>query len=156
MIGHAPAASIARRHRAVTPETWARLVPELLCSDVGRSLAFYRDVLGFRVLYDRPEEGFAYLDLEGAQVMLERESDFWTTGERVRPFGRGVNFQIEVADIGALHDRVVGASVALFRPMEDRWYRQDDVETGNRQFLVQDPDGYLLRFFQDLGTRARP
>ncbi len=25
--------------------------------------------------------------------------------------------------------------------------------TGARQFLVQDPDGYLLRFFQSLGQR---
>ena len=137
----------------MTPETWARLVPELLCSDVARSIAFYRDVLGFHVLFDRPDEGFAYLDREGAQVMLEQESDFWLTGERVRPYGRGVNFQIEVADVDALCERVTQAGVPLFRPLGDRWYRQDEVENGNRQFLVQDPDGYLLRFFPDLGSR---
>jgi len=30
------------------------------------------------------------------------------------------------------------------------------VYAGNRQFLLQDPDGYLLRFFQDLGETAAP
>ena len=37
--------------------------------------------------------------------------------------------------------------------MEDRWYRADEVELGNKQFWVQDPGGYLFRFFQDLGDR---
>jgi hypothetical protein len=30
----------------------------------------------------------------------------------------------------------------------------DDVYVGQKQFLVQDPDGYLLRFGQELGTRS--
>jgi hypothetical protein len=38
-------------------------------------------------------------------------------------------------------------------PIEERWYRRDQMETGNRQFVVADPDGYLLRFFSDLGRR---
>ena len=37
--------------------------------------------------------------------------------------------------------------------MEERWYRVGAEARGNRQFWVQDPDGYLLRFFQDLGLR---
>ncbi|HEY0476960.1 MAG TPA: hypothetical protein VGD37_05520 [Kofleriaceae bacterium] len=39
--------------------------------------------------------------------------------------------------------------------MEERWYRRNDHEVGNRQFVVADPDGYLLRFFGDLGQRFR-
>jgi hypothetical protein len=37
--------------------------------------------------------------------------------------------------------------------VEEKWYRVNDQETGNKQFLVQDPDGYLLRFFEDLGIK---
>lgn len=37
--------------------------------------------------------------------------------------------------------------------LEERWYRPDAFEAGNRQFVVADPDGYLLRFFEDLGRR---
>lgn len=69
------------------------------------------------------------------------------------PFGRGVNFQIEVANVDALHGRVTAAGLALVIPLEERWYRHDAREHGNRQFLVADPDGYLLRFFSDLGSR---
>ena len=133
-----------------------RLIPELVCSDVGRSLRFYVDVLGFTAVYARPEEGFAMLDREGARLMLDRRSDgprTWLTGPLDPPFGRGINLQIEVADVDALHARVVAAGIAPFLAMEERWYRVDTTEQGNRQFLVQDPDGYLLRFFQDLGTR---
>lgn len=133
---------------------WAKLVPELLCSDMARSIAFYRDVLGFKILYERPEESFAYMDLGGASIMLEQESDYWFTGKLERPYGRGINFEIGVDDVDALYRRVKAADVTLFREIEERWYRRDDQEVGNRQFLVQDPDGYLLRFAQDLGTRA--
>ena len=38
---------------------------------------------------------------------------------------------------------------------EERWYRQGEAERGDRQFVVEDPDGYLLRFFSDLGERIR-
>jgi lactoylglutathione lyase len=40
-----------------------RLIPELDVSDLDRSLALYVDLIGFSVLYDRPEEErFAFLD----------------------------------------------------------------------------------------------
>jgi catechol 2,3-dioxygenase-like lactoylglutathione lyase family enzyme len=134
--------------------TRARLVPELNCSDLGASLSFYTGVLGFRVLFDRPEARFAYLEREGAELMLEEPSpESWLTGEMTRPFGRGINFQIEVSDVAALRDAVRGAGVAAYREIEDAWYRADSAYTGHRQFLVQDPDGYLLRFFQSLGQR---
>ena len=34
-------------------------------------------------------------------------------------------------------------------------YRQDNKLLGNREFLVQDPDGYLLRFSEDLGEKEK-
>jgi catechol 2,3-dioxygenase-like lactoylglutathione lyase family enzyme len=48
----------------------ARLVPELLVSDFAASLDFYVRVVGFAVRYDRPAEKFAYLDLDGAELMI--------------------------------------------------------------------------------------
>ena len=59
----------------------AKLVPELYCSDFERSLRFYVEILGFRILYDRPEEKFAYLDREGAELMIEQPAGRrWLTG----------------------------------------------------------------------------
>jgi catechol 2,3-dioxygenase-like lactoylglutathione lyase family enzyme len=53
------------------PRTSFKLTPELDVADLDRSLAFYVNVIGFRVLFDRPEERFAFLDLDGVRLMLE-------------------------------------------------------------------------------------
>jgi catechol 2,3-dioxygenase-like lactoylglutathione lyase family enzyme len=139
--------------------TAPRLVPELYVSDIDCSRRFYTGVLGFAVLYDRPEERFAYLVREGAALMLEQPADpgrTWLAGPLQPPYGRGVNFQIEVGDLGPLHAAVLAAEAPLLLPLEERWYRRGDAQVGQRQFVVQDPDGYLLRFCQDLGSRPAP
>ena len=134
-----------------------RLVPELNCRDFARSFAFYCDVLGFTPAYQRPEHRFAYLEREGVELMLEEltdDPDFtWWTGELEVPFGRGINFQIEVSDLDSLLQSLSRHGFKLRREPWEAWYRADDHENGQRQFLVQDPDGYLLRFCQDLGER---
>jgi catechol 2,3-dioxygenase-like lactoylglutathione lyase family enzyme len=132
------------------------LVPELDVADLDASLAIYVGVLGFRVLTQRPEEAFAYLDLEGAHLMLE-EADGpgrrFRTAPLERHYGRGVNFQIKVADVDAIYHRVRASTLTVIVPLEERWYRQDEIARGARQFVVADADGYLLRFFSDVGTR---
>ena len=74
-----------------------RLIPELTVSDLEKSKHFYVDLLGFCVEYERKEDKFAFLSLEGVQFMLEQwHEDGWNVGELSHPFGRGVNFSIEV------------------------------------------------------------
>lgn len=134
----------------------AKLVPELLVSNHAASRDFYVRIIGFSVRYERPEEKFSYLDLHGAALMIEQESDFWTTAPREKPYGRGINLQIEVPALDPILGRLQQAGIALFRPVEEAWYRAGAAYSGNRQFLVQDPDGYLLRMFEDLGEQAAP
>jgi len=134
----------------------AKLVPELMVSNYDASRDFYVSILGFAVLYDRPAEKFAYLDLDGAQLMIEQETDFWATAPREQPYGRGINLQIEVTALEPVIGRLQAAGVRLFRPVEEAWYRAGVEYSGNRQFLVQDPDGYLLRIYEDLGFQAAP
>lgn len=135
--------------------TEPRLTPELVCSDFKISLDFYTRVAGFTVVYDRPEEGFAMLDHNGGWLMIDQivPNNRWQTSEMQRPFGRGINLQIQTPDADALYDRFTDADHPIFMEMEEKWYRCDGHYTGNKQFLVQDPDGYLLRFFEDLGER---
>ena len=136
----------------------ARLIPELDVADLDRSRAFYTTVIGCAVLYERPEERFAFLDLEGAKLMLEEAAGpgrRFSTAPLEHPYGRGVNFQIQVADADELYARVLAAAAHIVIPIESKWYRRDNHEVGNRQFVVADPDGYLLRFFTDLGRRPR-
>ncbi len=133
-----------------------KIVPELYCSDFPRSLHFYAEVLGFNVRYVRQEERFAYLDLAGATLMIEQtveETRTLVAGDLDYPFGRGINLQISIDDVDALYTRVQAAGSRIFLPLEERWYRHHAEEVGNRQFVVMDPDGYLLRFAQDLGAR---
>ena len=73
-------------------------------------------------------------------------------GARAALWPRG-KLEIEVGDLGAI---LTQEGIPLFRPVEEAWYRANDRYLGNRQFLVQDPDGYLLRFFEDLGESHAP
>lgn len=49
------------------------LIPELIVSDLQRSLDFYCQVLGFKIEYQRPEDKFAFLSYHGSQLMLEQD-----------------------------------------------------------------------------------
>jgi catechol 2,3-dioxygenase-like lactoylglutathione lyase family enzyme len=132
------------------------LVPELDVSDLEASLKVYIDIFGFGIHAQRPEERFAYLIREGAHLMLEEAAGpgrRFRTAPLARPYGRGINLQIGVSDIDTIHRAVRHAQMEILIALEERWYRHDDIEHGNRQFVVADPDGYLLRFAQNLGKR---
>ena len=131
------------------------LVPELLVTDIEESLAFWRDLCGFTLKYARPDEGFAYIVRGSAHVMLEQAGlgRNWVTGPLEKPLGRGINFQIEVGDIDPIVAALAEAGIDLFMAPETKSYRVGDAELGVRQFLVTDPDGYLLRFQSPIGPR---
>ncbi|MBK0330426.1 VOC family protein [Brachybacterium sp. MASK1Z-5] len=137
-------------------DTSPALVPELMVEDLTRSLRFWVEECGFSVRYARPEEGFAYLELASAHVMLDQRGigRDWVTGRLDPPLGRGINLQIGVPDAESLAQRLVRRGVELFLPPETRWYRMGVQEAGVVQFLVQDPDGYLLRFQSSVGKRT--
>jgi catechol 2,3-dioxygenase-like lactoylglutathione lyase family enzyme len=147
----------------------AGLVPELDVADLAVSIAFYTELLGFRVAFERPAERFAYLTMGSAELMLQEAAGpgrRFRTAPLERPFGRGVNLQLEIPDVDAVHERVTAAGHEPVVPMEERWYQVDvtspggrwtsagPTEAGNRQFVVADPDGYLWRPFTDLGVRS--
>ena len=132
------------------------LIPELKVSNFKQSLFFYTQLAGFKILYERSENDFAMLEINGAQLMIEgitNKSRSWCVGEMEKPFGRGMHFQIEVQDVEKLYLTFKKANYPIYLEMEEKWYRIDDAEICNKQFLVQDPDGYLLRFFKSMGTK---
>jgi catechol 2,3-dioxygenase-like lactoylglutathione lyase family enzyme len=129
------------------------IVPELSVTDIAASLAFWCGPCGFRIRYDRPEHGFAFLEREGgACVMLDQRGvdRDWETGRMERPFGRGINLEIGVAAVHPILDALAAAGWPLFMPPETKTYRVGDGAVSVLQFLVQDPDGYLLRFSEGL------
>ncbi len=133
---------------------WARLVCELLVEDLAISRRFWEDVLGFEVAYQRPEQGFVYLERpDGAQIMLCGRSGKWETGPFERPYGRGVMFQIYVDRLEDISAALARASHPLFAGPREVWRRWGDREGGKPEIVVQDPDGYLVMLAEDLGER---
>lgn len=132
------------------------LVPELSITDFQKTIYFYTQILGFSILYQREEEGFAFLYLGQAQIMIDQigKGRTWKTAEFEYPLGRGINLQIEVEHIDPLLESLKRNTIELFLDVEEKWYRVNTTEVGNRQCIVKDPDGYLLRFTEDLGERS--
>ena len=124
------------------------LVPELDVANLERSCHFYICGIGFTELFSRTEEAFCYLHLGDAHLMLEQADG---PGRRFRtaplepPYGRGVNLQIAHPDLEAAANRLQSANATFVVPMETRTYRTGDSHVQVRQFVVADPDGYLIR-----------
>ena len=73
---------------------WNVLVPELVVADYARSKAFYVDVFGFSLRFERPENKFGYFDLGGAQIMLLEDANRPIYQmHRPGPKGKGLHFQ---------------------------------------------------------------
>ena len=122
------------------------MIPELTVADIERTREFYVGVLQFRVEYERPENKFIFLSYEDIQMMFEQENGHWSVGTLEYPFGRGINFEMTVSDVEAVYKRLSDAGIRPFREMKVSRYRSGNDEIVQKEFLVQDPDGYLLRF----------
>ncbi|MBQ3112005.1 MAG: VOC family protein [Firmicutes bacterium] len=125
------------------------LIPELTVSNIEQSKHFYAELLGFTVEYAREEDKFIFISLDGCQLMLEElHAQSWLTDELQPPFGRGINLSLSVADLQALYERVLQLQLPLFRPLMLSEYRVGGEVVVEKEFMIQDPDGYLLRFNQ--------
>ena len=129
-------------------------IPELSVSNLETSLNFYKTA-GFKLEYNRPENKFAFISLGEIQFMLQEISDNekWALSPLSCPFGNGINFQLEVDNLDEIYHNFIKANYKIAFDIEENWYRQDDKFLGNKEFLIQDPDGYLLRFSMDLGNK---
>jgi len=122
------------------------LIPELTVKDIDKTKEFYVKVLQFKVEYERFEDRFVFLSYEGNQMMFEQDNDNWSVGRLEYPYGRGVNFEMTVSDVESLYKRVLDYGIKPFRDLKVSHYRKSDETIVQKEFLIQDPDGYLLRF----------
>lgn len=127
-----------------------KLVPELYCENIEVTKQFYVEVFGFEIKYERPTEQFVYFTLDDVDLMVEGINGIgrrWLTGPMEKPFGRGINFQWDVFDIDTLYERINRlAPNAIYLDMETKSYQCANRLAIQKQFVVQDPDGYLFRF----------
>lgn len=130
------------------------LIPELRVFDLKKSKKFYTEILGFKVEYSRSV--FAMVVLGECQIMLQQltlpsvKGSWNVTDDMEYPLGRGINFQIILPDIMPIYNSLKQKNVPIFIDMLVSHYKENDIVYNVKEFLVQDPDGYLLRFQQDI------
>ena len=136
------------------PPLWAALMAEMMVQSYPRSLAFWTGPMGFTPAFTRPAQKLACLTHpDGAQIMIyERDGD-WETGPLEAPFGRGAVIQVYVKDATALAKAMTSAHIPFYVPLRDKWRDWGDRVGGQREFLVQDPDGYLMMIAQRIGEK---
>lgn len=138
----APKAARKRRRRAPETLRLRSFTPSFTVDDLARSMAFYKEVLGFIEKEQWKDGGVLRgVMLKAGACELGLSQDDWAKG-RDRRKGEGVRIWCETAqDVDALAARVKAAGVRLTEEPQDRW--------GERSFSLNDPDGYHL-------TIARP
>lgn len=122
-----------------------KLIPELSVSNIENSKNFYLK-LGFKIMYERKEDKFVFIEYEGNQIMLEEINDNWNTGILEYPFGRGINISMSVNNINEFYNDLKNKGFTFFKDIMLNKYKVDEIVYEDVEFLIQDPDGYLLRF----------
>ena len=120
-----------------------KLTPNLIVSDVARSVAFYHDVLGFALGATVPDAApyvFASVTSGNVEVFLNAPEAAYKEypAFRDRPIGGTLTLFVEVTGIAAWHESVKDR-VNVVMPLEHKWY-------GVTEFAIADPDGYLITF----------
>ena len=114
---------------------------ELFVSDIPRSVAFYRDVLGFEVLRQAPS-GYTSVGREGAVLGLNDVAripeDHPARPDRGHALGRGVELVVMVGDVAPLHARARDSAEGSVSALTTQPW-------GLTDFRVVDPDGYYIR-----------
>ena len=122
-----------------------KLIPELSVTNIDKSKEFYL-TLGFKIMYERKEDKFAFLELEGNQLMIEEINDNWNTGKLEYPFGRGINISMTINDVDKYYQELINKKITFFKDIMTNEYDVNGKTYLDKEFLIQDPDGYLLRF----------
>ena len=81
------------------------LIPELSVTNIDKSKVFYLQ-LGFKIMYERVEDKFAFLQLENNQLMIQEENDTWNVGTMEYPFGRGINLSMSIKNVEDMYNRL--------------------------------------------------
>ena len=125
---------------------FSNLIPELSVFDILQTKKFYKE-LGFKIEYERQKEKFIFMSFQDSQFMFEQIHDEgWNTGELIYPLGRGINFSIAVEDVEGIYKLVKTLNFEIYRELTRNQYQVNGAEETQIEFLIQDPNGYLLRF----------
>lgn len=133
------------RHMTATPAPTATidltaLGCSITCREIGASIAFYRDAVGFTVVqqYEREGKVVAAVITSGPCSIVLNQDDGKLGWERVK--GQGFYLQLNVgsaAEVDRAADRITAAGFTLLSEPADRPW-------GARMFQFNDLDGFKL------------
>lgn len=125
------------------------LIPELSVRNIEKTKYFYISVLGFCLEYERVEDKFVFLSYGKSQIIFEEIHDNgWNISDLEYPLGRGINFSIVSNKLDELYDIIKNKNIKIYRELKENIYLCKGKQEIQREFLIQDPDGYLLRFIE--------
>lgn len=131
------------------PSQITKLTPNLIVSNVERSVAFYRDVLGFTVQMTVPDAApYAFAGVTSGPVEVFFNAPEAAYAEypsfRTMTLGGTLTLFVEVTEIEAEYARLAPL-VTVVMPFEKKWY-------GMTEFAFLDPDGYIITYAQRTQT----
>ena len=112
---------------------------ELFPVDLDRFVDFYVRVLRFVLVADRRDEQPPYVALKRGGVRIGAIPAWEEVNPRLRALPQGVEIVIEVDDLVAEREAVLGAGHPLTEDITERPWGLSD-------FRIFDPEGYFLRF----------
>ena len=121
--------------------TTAAISPFFIVSNVDRTVAFYREKLGFETTLQQPDRNpfFAIIRRDGAQLFLKSQGGVTPLPNPKRhPFMRWDAF-VYASEPDALAAELADRGAAFSAPLQD-------THDGLRGFEITDPDGYVLFF----------
>ena len=120
------------------------IAPFFIVRNAAAAVAFYRDKLGFEVIYQEPEHNpfFAIVCRDGAMLMVKRVAVNPEPNPTRDPEARWDAY-INVPDPDALATEFTSRGVIFSVPLKD-------TDDGLRGFELKDADGYVLFFGRPL------
>ena len=133
---------------------YKKLTPNMMVENVGRTVDFYGDVLGFEFVMGVREDGqevvtqrqeggtlaFAVMKCGGVEMMFQTRKSL---SQEIPAFGgMGIGgsftFYIDVEDVDGLYAKLKD-KVTMIKDMQTTFY-------GKREFYIRDCNGYVLVF----------
>lgn len=127
--------------------TMKNLNPCLKVADIKKSIAFYEDVLDFKVTMTIPEEGtpeWAALQQDNITLMLHSVTSKINEISVLngRPPGGALSFYVLVEDAATMLNKIKGKAPVVW-DLHDTFY-------GTKEFAIQDPDGFVWVLCQNV------
>ena len=115
--------------------------PFFIVSNLGQTIAFYRDKLGFETRFQEPDRDpfFAIIGRDGAQLFVKSDKDASPLPNPKRHPCMRWDAYVHAPDPDALAAEFAHHGAAFSAPLKD-------THDGLRGFEICDPDGYVLFF----------